>query len=317
MLLGLVQSQCSIVQENPTKMIRLWAHEVMRVFHDRLVDDEDRQWLMQQLRSCITEQWGGLDELGFEIVEPVASPTPQSSTTDPSNDAPVEESVLFLQNLTFDTAHTAFVMDEVIDHKVHSELIERHLADYNSTNPPITMVLFDYAIQHVCRLSRVLRIPRGNLMLVGVGGSGRQTCCRLAAHMSRCQIFQIEMTKNYGVEEWRADIKLLLRKCGVPGARTVFLLTDSQLRNDNQFQDISQLLLNSYLPNLFDSAEEEEIIQQQRSVLKLNSSALSKDLSNSELMDAFAAQCRCNLHLCLSMSPIGWWTCEGADDLLH
>ena len=66
-----------------------------------------------------------------------------------------------------------------------SRILEDYLEDYNQINTAqMKLVLFLDAVRHVCRIARIIRQPLGNALLLGVGGSGRQSLTRLAAHMS-------------------------------------------------------------------------------------------------------------------------------------
>ena len=70
---------------------------------------------------------------------------------------------------------------------------------------------------------------RGNALLVGVGGCGKQSLTRLACHVCGYQCFQIELTRGYNYESFHEDLRKVYQIAGVQGKDTVFLFTDTQV----------------------------------------------------------------------------------------
>ena len=150
---------------------------------------------------------------------------------------------------------------EITDTAKMVSVVEEYLDDYNATNTKkMPLVMFVDAVGHVARISRVIRQPLGNALLLGVGGSGRQSLSRLAAAMAEFDCFQIEITKTYGKAEWKDDLKKLLLKTGEEGKQLVFLFTDTQIVKESFLEDVNNILNTGEVPNLLDDNDVGAII---------------------------------------------------------
>lgn len=182
-------------------------------------------------------------------------------------------------------------------------MIEEKLEDYNMEPKliPMDLSMFRDAIMHVCRIHRAIIQPRGNMLLVGVGGSGRSSLTRLSAYIAGMLTFSIEITKNYRLLEFREDIKKLYTMAGAENKRVVFLFNDTQIKDEAFLEDINNILSSGVVPNLFGKDEMPALIDAVRKP------AVSSGVE--ETADAlwrfFIDRVRANLHVVLAMSPIG------------
>jgi dynein heavy chain len=292
-IVGICMSDAQTIHETE-QVVRLWVHEILRVFGDRLISDEDRMWLLSHIRESVKRIYG----LNFDNI---------FNHLDIDKDGKVEtldeiRRLMFGFMLSPPGAPRHYV--EITDLNELQRKVEESLEMYNSTSDrPMDLVMFSFALEHLCRISRVLNQPGGHALLIGVGGSGRQSLTRLAAFISEFDVVQIELTKNYGKNEWQEDLKRILRKAGGRGEPTVFLFTDSQIKDKSFLEDINTLLNTGEVPNLFPAEEKIEVTELVRPAAK--SEGKAADGTPAQLFNFFIQRCKKMMHVVLCFSPIG------------
>nr|XP_020748715.1 dynein heavy chain 11, axonemal isoform X1 [Odocoileus virginianus texanus] len=259
----------------PNDLIRLWLHESSRVYGDKLIDTKDCDLFHKKLLETANKYFEGVDS-----------------------------HVLLQQPLIY--CHFANGGQDpcympVKDWEVLKTFLTEALDDYNELNAAMHLVLFEDAMQHVCRISRILQSPQGYALLVGVGGSGKQSLARLAAHVCSLEVFQITLTQGFGVQELRVDLANLYIRTGAKNMPTAFLLTDAQVLDESFLVLINDLLASGEIPDLFSDEDVDKIISGIRNEVR----GLGMVDSRENCWKFFLARVRLQLKIVLCFSPVG------------
>uniref|UniRef100_A0A8C2C762 AAA+ ATPase domain-containing protein n=1 Tax=Cyprinus carpio TaxID=7962 RepID=A0A8C2C762_CYPCA len=221
--------------KTPQDLVKIYLHESNRVYRDKMVEDKD-----------------------FDIFDKLQSETVKKFYED------MEETLEETRAMNM-YCHFATGIGEPKYMAVQSwgslnKTLLEALDSYNEVNAAINLVLFEDAMSHICRINRILESPRGNALLVGVGGSGKQSLTRLAAFISSLEVFQITLKKGYGIPDLKSDLGALYIKAGVKNIGTVLLMTDAQVADEKFLVLVNDLLASGEIPDLFPDDEAENII---------------------------------------------------------
>ena len=160
---------------------------------------------------------------------------------------------LFRRPILFADYRTALQDDEpkiyedLQDYQAIKSIFDEIILEYGQSE----IVLFNDALEHLTRIYRVLRLDRGHLLLIGAGGSGKKLLSKIAAFTARYEIFEIQLTRNYNEIAFREDLKVLFNQVGLRNIKTVFILNDAQIVEENFLEYINNILSNGMIPALF------------------------------------------------------------------
>ncbi|XP_067623613.1 dynein beta chain, ciliary [Eurosta solidaginis] len=256
-------------------LIRLYVHEAYRVYHDRLVDQYDIKAFKATIRDIFKKDFEDFDE-DFVFAEPLIYSHFAQSLVDQK----------YMPLRSWD--------------KLHQLLMEAQ-SNYNEIVGYMNLVLFEDAMVHVCRINRILESPRGNALLIGVGGSGKQTLARLAAFISSLSVFQIQLKRGFGLQNLKEEFAALYMKVGLKNVASIFLMSDAQIPDESLLMLINDLLASGEIPELFNEDQLEIIVNGIRNEVKQSGTLDTKE----NCWRFFIGKIKRLLKVVLCFSPVG------------
>ncbi|XP_069727356.1 dynein axonemal heavy chain 10 [Phaenicophaeus curvirostris] len=260
-----------------TQMVRVWRNECLRVFHDRLINEADKALVQGHIKKLIEENFE--DDLEQAMRDPI----------------------LFGDFRTALNEGEPRIYEDIQDYDAASAVFQEILEEYNEFNIKMNLVLFDDALEHLIHIHRIIRMDRGHALLIGVGGSGKQSLTRLAAYTAGCEVFEIILSRGYGENNFREDLKKLYQKLGIENKSMIFLFTDDHVVEESFLELINNMLTSGMVPALFPDDEKDAILSQ------IGDEATKAGMSPAKesIWQYFVNKCASNLHIVLGMSPVG------------
>ena len=289
---GMISTQSTVVTTENV-LINLWKHEVSRVLCDRFIDEKDKHWFEDQIISTVCKQLGEekrniVKEVKYfvDFMRDAPEPTGEEgdaneTDTVPKVYEPVEDFDPVIARLTgFQEQYNEILRGSAMD-----------------------LVFFPDAIINLIKIARIIRNPGGNMLLVGVGGSGKQSLTKLASFIAGYRTFQITLTRSYNTTNFVEDLKLMYRTTGISGTGTTFLFTDQDVKEESFLEYINTVLAGGLITTLYTREEQKEIIAELMPVMKREAPKIP--LTPENTLSYFLERVRSNLHIILCFSPVG------------
>jgi dynein heavy chain, axonemal len=269
-------------------LLKLWKHECYRVIPDKFNAPSDFVWFDETMQHIIADEFPAGVSQEMEAAPHFVDFLREEIIPEDENEE----------------AFTPKIYEPIQSWEELQARLEEYMVTYNDMyrKAPMNLVLFEFAMEHLVRISRVIRTPRGNALLVGVGGSGKQSLTRLASFIAGYKTFQIVITKTYSVSNLFDDLKALYRTAAIESP-VVFLFTDNEIKEEGFLEYINMILTSGEISGLFPRDELDMVIEDIRPIARKEQPGIIDTSEN--LYKFFIDRARNNLHVVLCFSPVG------------
>ncbi|KAM4740016.1 dynein axonemal heavy chain 8-like [Anableps anableps] len=287
---GMLNIKAEECRNIPT-LLALFKSECTRVIADRFICSSDKEWFEEKLCRVI-------EDIDSDLVEGLH---PEPYFVDFLQDAP-EPTGEEDDEACFDAPK---IYEIVPDFEFLLEKLKMYQSHHNEIikGSTLDLVFFKDAMTHLVKVSRIIRTDNGNALLVGVGGSGKQSLSRLASYIAGYSVFQITLTRSYNMNNFMDDLKLLYKTAGADGKGITFIFTDNEIKDEAFLEHLNNVLSSGEVSNLFAKDEIQEITQNLFPVMKKEFPRIPPTFDN--LYEYFIARSKKNLHVVLCFSPVG------------
>jgi dynein heavy chain 1, cytosolic len=250
-------------------LVRIWAHEALRLFQDRLVEEEERIWTTDLIRRVASEHFPTVDL-----------------------DQALKGPILFSNWLSKNYV--------AVDQEQLREFVKARLKTFCDEEVDVPLVLFNDVLENALRIDRVFRQPQGHLILIGTSGSGKTTLSRFVAWMNGLSVFQIKVHGKYSAADFDEDLRGVLKACGCRGQKICFIMDESNVLDSGFLERMNTLLANGEVPGLFEGDEYMSLMTACKEGAQRQGLLLD---SQEELYKWFTQQIVRNLHVVFTMNP--------------
>ncbi|XP_044760955.1 dynein axonemal heavy chain 8-like isoform X2 [Coccinella septempunctata] len=278
--------------KNEVDLLKLWRHECHRVISDRFTEQADKDWFIKCLKDTVVKDLG--DDSQFYTDEEVFWVDFLREVPEATGDEP-EDFVFEAPKIYEEIPSWEFLKEKLLSYmEQYNEQVRGSLMD---------MVFFHDAMVNLMIISRLIRTARGNALLVGVGGSGKQSLTKLASFIASYKSYQIQLTRSYNLNNLMDDIKYLYRVAGLEGSGITFIFTDNDIKEETFLESLNNILSSGEIANLFPKDELDEIQSELIPIMKKIQPKRPPTVDN--LYDFFITRSRSNIHVVLCFSPVG------------